>query len=122
MFSGIKAMLGLGEGSVSVQEAEEMRQQGAALVDVREREEFDEVHAQHAVWVPLSMIRAHGAEAFKESGLDINAQPLLMICRSGGRSAMACGLLSNDTDQPCINVRGGTQAWLDAGLPSEQGK
>ncbi|MCC6756918.1 MAG: rhodanese-like domain-containing protein, partial [Arenimonas sp.] len=39
---------------------------------------------------------------------------LLVICRSGGRSGMACGGLGDNA----INVDGGMLAWEAAGLPT----
>ena len=45
---------------------------------------------------------------------DPDQPDLLIICRSGGRSGMACGGLGDNA----INVDGGMLAWEAAGLPT----
>jgi len=46
--------------------------------------------------------------------VDPETDGLLVICRSGGRSAMACQLIGAQA----INVEGGMLAWVTAGLPT----
>lgn len=99
--------------SISVRDAEERQQSGAMLVDVREIDEFNAISAPDAVNVPLSIIQKIGKEAFRNMGVDPESDGLLVICRSGGRSAMACGVLGENA----INVEGGMLAWEAAGLP-----
>lgn len=99
--------------SVSVQEAAARQTTGAVLVDVREIDEFRAVSAPGAINVPLSLIQKIGKDAYRNFGVDPDAENLLVICRSGGRSAMACGGLGGNA----INVEGGMLAWQAAGLP-----
>lgn len=99
--------------SVSVNEAAARHKDGAMLVDVREADEFKAVSAPGAVNVPLSLIQKIGKDAYRNMGVDPDAGGLLVICRSGGRSAMACGALGENA----INVEGGMLAWQAAGLP-----
>lgn len=98
---------------ISVQEAFERQKTGAVLVDVREPDEFAVVAAPGAVLVPLSKIQREGLAAFDEVGIDPRQPGLLLICRSGGRSAMVCEALGDQA----INVEGGMLAWQAAGLP-----
>lgn len=100
--------------SVPVKEAAERHQSGTTMVDVRETDEFEAVSAPGAINVPLSLIQKHGKKAFTKAGVDPDTDGLLVICRSGGRSAMACQLLGNHA----INVDGGMLAWVTAGLPT----
>lgn len=100
--------------SVTVKEAAERHQNGATLVDVREPEEFEAVSAPNAINVPLSLIQKNGRKAFVKAGVDPDMDGLLVICRSGSRSAMACQLLGSHA----INVDGGMLAWVTAGLPT----
>ena len=99
--------------SISVREAAERQTGGAVLVDVREIDEFKAVSAPGAVNVPLSLIQKIGKDAYRNLGVDPDAEDLLIICRSGGRSGMACGGLGGNA----INVEGGMLAWEAAGLP-----
>lgn len=98
--------------SVSVREAAQRQSSGAVMVDVREAEEFKAVAAPGAINVPLSLIQKIGKDAYRNMGVDPDAG-LLLICRSGGRSGMACGFLGGNA----INVDGGMLAWEAAGLP-----
>ncbi|APT85505.1 rhodanese-like domain-containing protein [Corynebacterium aquilae] len=85
--------------------------EGAQLIDVREPDEFANVHAVGAVNVPLAQI---------PSALDQidQTRPLFVICQAGGRSARACQYLEQ-AGIHATNVAGGTSAWVDAGLPTE---
>lgn len=100
--------------SIPVKEAAERHQNGATLVDVREPDEFEAVSAPGAINVPLSLIQKHGKKAFTKAGVDPDTDGLLIICRSGGRSAMACQMIGAHA----INVDGGMLAWVTAGLPT----
>ena len=94
--------------SIQVNEVPE----NAQLIDVREPDEFSEVHAKNAVNLPLSNFAALSEEIDYE-------QPIYVICKSGGRSAEASQFLEAVRGTEAINVEGGTQAWVNAGLPTE---
>jgi len=113
MFSLIKRFFSM-PNSLSVIDALARQQAGAVLVDVREADEFAAVSAPGAVNVPLSLIQKTGKAAYRDHGIDPEAEGLLIICRSGGRSGMACGGLGPNA----INVEGGMLAWQAAGLPT----
>ena len=98
---------------ITVTEAAERQKAGAVLVDVREHEEFQSVAASGAILIPLSRIQRDGLRAFEDAGVDAYREGLLLICRSGGRSAMVCESLG----EHAINVDGGMLAWQMAGLP-----
>ena len=82
------------------------------LVDVRNLDEFDG---------PLGFIE--GAELLgrlplEEQCRSFCASPaLLLICRSGRRSAEACSYLRKNGAENVMNLRGGMIAWNRAGLP-----
>jgi rhodanese-related sulfurtransferase len=113
MFSIFKRLFSMSK-SISVREAAERQKSGAMLVDVREVDEFKAVAATGAINVPLSLIQKIGKDAYRNMGVDPDASGLLLICRSGGRSGMACGGLGENA----INVEGGMLAWEAAGLPT----
>ena len=94
--------------SVQVNEVPE----NAQLIDVREPDEFSDTHAKGAVNLPLSNFVA------LTDKIDFE-QPIYVICKSGGRSAEASQFLETVRGTEAINVEGGTQAWVNAGLPTE---
>jgi rhodanese-related sulfurtransferase len=81
----------------------------AVLVDVRETEEYLAGHARNAQSLPLSSLSCTQLPA----GIDV-----LMICRSGKRSAKAVER-ARQAGVHAINVDGGTQAWREADLPMD---
>ncbi len=50
------------------------------------------------------------------------ADPLYVICKSGGRGAKACEPLIEAGITDVVNVEGGTTACVDAGVPVVRGK
>jgi len=97
---------------ISPKEAQARVRNGAYLVDVREQHEWDEVHAQGAQLIPLSEFVGRYAELPKES-------EIVVICRSGARSAQAVQFLEQQGYR-ASNLEGGTLRWLEEGLPVER--
>ncbi len=88
-------------------------QGGALLLDVREPDEYAEVHAEDAQLMPLSSLENSYQQL--DQGRD-----LVVICRSGARSARAAQFLL-ERGYHAVNLEGGTQAWEAQDLPVEKG-
>ena len=73
-----------------------------SLVDVREVEEFDTLHLEDALNLPLSQLD----DIYDQLDKD---QVHYLICKSGMRSARACQFLA-DQGYDVINVQGGMTA------------
>ena len=107
--------LGRGFKEVTVQQAQEMLKSGeAVLIDVREPNEYTEIHAKDAKLMPLSTF----SQRLKEIPQD---KDVLLICRSGGRSAQAAMFANQAGLKRLHNVQGGTLSWVQAKLPIEKG-
>ena len=74
-----------------------------SLVDVREVEEFDTLHLEDALNLPLSQLD----DIYDQLDKD---QVHYLICKSGMRSARACQFLA-DQGYDVINVQGGMTAF-----------
>ena len=96
---------------VDVKQAQSMNQQSALLLDVREPAEYAAIHAPNAKLMPLGEVglRLKELEAWKD-------KPVAVICRSGRRSAQAVAILQEAGFTQVVNVQGGTNAWVQAGL------
>ena len=89
------------------------------LIDVRTPVEYREVHLDFARNVPLDQLDP--AELIRARG-SLAAEPLYVICQKGGRGQQACDKLIHAGLVNVVNVEGGTQACLAAGLPVVRGK
>jgi len=87
------------------------------LLDVRTPGEFESAHVPGARLIPLDELDA-GA-FLKQRGQA--AQPVYVLCQSGGRARKAIEKLQQAGFGGCVLVEGGTQAWIDAGLPVTRG-
>lgn len=104
--------------TVDVGEAERRLREDPArpvLLDVREPNEFAEVRAPGALLLPTSTFTEHVDEL--PSG-----RPLMVICRTGVRSAAVTGFLARSGRDDVVNVAGGMEAWERAGLPIRRGQ
>ena len=82
------------------------------VIDVREEHEFHGPlgFVEGAELAPLSTLEDKAAELS-------DSRPLLLVCRSGKRSARACGVLRELGFDDVTNLVGGMIAWNRAGLP-----
>ncbi len=99
---------------VTVQDASTHADGGALIVDVREPDEFAQVRVAGSVLLPLSEFVARCNELPAD-------RPLLMLCKSGARSASATEYLLRQGYPRVANVSGGIVAWYQAGLPVSTG-
>lgn len=86
------------------------------LVDVRQPEEYTGVDLHHiagAQNVPLATVPATVASWDR-------GEPVLLICRSGGRSANAGRFMAEMGFARVYNLVGGMLAWNAQGLPVEK--
>ena len=99
---------------VTPQEAQTRLQNGAVLVDVRERDEFDAARVVGASLIPLSEFTERYAEMPKE-------KEIVLMCAGGVRSARAAEY-AESMGYKVTNLEGGINAWAAAGLPVETGE
>ena len=85
------------------------RDLGARIVDVREASELAEDGAiPGAVHIPLAELSERASE--------LAGEPVVFVCRSGQRSAMAADALRASGFE-AYSIDGGILAWKAAGLP-----
>ncbi|MEV8322443.1 rhodanese-like domain-containing protein [Kitasatospora sp. NPDC056731] len=80
----------------------------AALLDVREQDEWDAGHVDGALHIPLGEVIARIGE--------LPDGKLYVLCRVGGRSAQVVQYLVQQ-GRDAVNVDGGMYAWEGAGRP-----
>jgi len=93
--------------------AAKMKSDSAVIVDVREREEWDEGHIPGAIHLSRGMIELDIEEKVPD--------PETMIichCGGGGRSALAAESLQKMGYKKVRSMAGGFRAWKALGLPT----
>ncbi|HQR80357.1 MAG TPA: rhodanese-like domain-containing protein [Actinomycetota bacterium] len=82
---------------------------GARLIDVREKWEYDNGHLPGAVWIPMSLVPLRRDEF-------AGPKPPYIVCRTGNRSGQVVMWLARQGID-AVNVAGGTEAWQRQGYP-----
>ena len=82
---------------------------GALLLDVREPDEWQAEHAPEAMLLPMGQVRERQGELPRD-------RRIVVVCRSGGRSAAVTESL-RAWGFDAVNLAGGMCAWAAAGLP-----
>ena len=100
---------------ITVEEAKEMMQGGAEVVDVRDPHEYTSGHLPGAALIPVNDVFARREELPKDV-------KIVFVCAVGQRSALACEMaaaagLAADV---LYNLEGGTDGWIKAGEPVEK--
>lgn len=83
---------------------------GARFVDVREPDEWRTGHIPGAIHIPLGELGTRYLE------IPLH-EPVIMVCRVGGRSYQATEFLLDHGFDQVVNLDGGMLAWEDAGHP-----
>ncbi len=121
LFLALVVILGLlthniivgGKGSVEPLQATEMiNHQDAVVVDVRPVADFAKGHIINAINIPMNGFKNQIATLAKHKG-----RPVIVNCRSGAQSAVACGQLRKEGFEQVFNLQGGIMAWEAANLP-----
>jgi len=107
------------KSSITPRELQHRLAEGGAveLLDVRTPGEFAAAHVPGAKLVPLDDLDP--AAFLKQRGAD--DRPVYVLCQSGGRARKAVEKFQRAGFENCVLVEGGTQAWMDAGLPVVRG-
>jgi len=108
---GVPAALPL---EVSPVEGARLQAEGALVLDVREPDEWATGHVPGATLIPLGTLSGRFGELPRE-------RELVVICRTGNRSAQARDLLLAAGFPAVTSVAGGIGAWAAAGLAIEPG-
>ena len=107
----------------SVHDVEHCLAEGPLIIDIREAVEYARGHIPGAVLVPRGMLEfeIHNlVSAFRPRPEWSNeAQPIVLYCGTGGRSALAAQCLESMGYSNVRSMAGGLVAWSAAHLPVE---
>ena len=83
------------------------------VIDVRQMQEIAMGTVSKAEALPLHTLPAKVHELSRE-------EKLVIVCRSGARSAQACMFLQQQGFSNVYNLRGGIMGWVQSGFPAYQ--
>jgi len=99
---------------INAASASELRDQGAFVLDVREPDEWAAGHIPGATLIPLGQLASRLAEVPQD-------QQIVVVCRSGNRSATGRDILLDAGFAEVTSMGGGMNAWVSRGLETVTG-
>ncbi len=101
---------------IDVHEAKEMIDAGGVqVIDSREPHEHEDGHVPGSIQIQHMATLTHADKLAKD-------RPILFICKSGARSAVAAEFAAALGLTDLYNVEGGHEAWAKAGYPMDTGR
>lgn len=97
---------------ISVDQAYDLYQDGVFFLDVRTQEEWDDFHAPNSTLIPLDQLEGRLGEL-------PTGEQIVVVCRSGNRSATGRDILLDNGFTGVTSVNGGLNAWRSAGYPTQ---
>jgi rhodanese-related sulfurtransferase len=101
--------------NISVNEAYKMIKKARGnlvILDVRNHSEYNLGHLYDAVLIPVYELE----ERISELQEHVN-DPIIVYCKAGSRSQIACEILTTNGFTKVYNMLGGITAWMEAGYP-----
>ncbi len=99
---------------VSIQEAAQLRTNGAYILDVREPSEWNEFHMPDSTLIPLGQLPGRISELPTD-------RLIVVVCRSGNRSQAGRDVLLKAGLTQVTSMNGGLTSWRANGLPVVSG-
>ena len=96
---------------VGIEQLDELLEAGAELIDVREKEERDTGYIAGSRNIPYRLLALGEADLPRD-------RPIVTICETGPRAAIAASILSARGFDAHPVVDGGIDSWVEAGRPT----
>lgn len=93
---------------------------GVLLLDIREPYEFDSMHIENSLNVPRGILETACEWGFDETVpelVEARERPVVVICRSGNRSALAAHVMQLMGYGDVCSLKTGLRGWNDYELP-----
>lgn len=112
---------------VTTEQLQQAIRDGARVIDVREPAEYAQSHIREAVNMPRGVLEMQLSQHPDVAGYDdalqrIADKPLYLICKTGGRSALATESLERMGLDKVYSVAGGMSAWAEEKRPVASGE
>ncbi len=99
--------------SIGPQEAVMLiNREGALVVDIREKKDFEQGHIAGAVNIPLAKLKQRMAELNKHK-----EKPKLVVCKMGQQSGAAAKSIEESGHGNVVKLAGGIAEWSSRSMP-----
>ncbi|MCS7203159.1 MAG: rhodanese-like domain-containing protein [Thermodesulfovibrio sp.] len=102
---------------IDISGAKQLIKKGAILLDVREYTEYTAGHLPDALWTPRGLIDFRAYEWLPDK-----EKIYIVYCKSGARGTIVTCDLKKLGYKNVYNLKGGYDAWVNAGEPVEKGE
>ena len=92
-----------------------INRQDAAIIDVRDPQEFKAGHIPNARNIPMAQLDERKKELEK-----LKSKPVLLVCQTGNRSAQVYANFHKQGFVQAVTLAGGMASWQQAGMPVEK--
>jgi rhodanese-related sulfurtransferase len=89
---------------------------GAIVIDMRSREAFDGGHVAGAINIPMARLRT----LLPDDPAFDRAQPIIIYSADASLGAEGTAIMNDAGFSGALSLRGGVDAWMRAGLPTEK--
>lgn len=97
--------------AISAGQVVQLMNQGARVVDVRDKNQFDAGHIVNSINVPAAEIDANGSKLPKK------AKSIILVCENGSKSAQCLAPIKKTGRDDIFSLRGGLMTWRQENLP-----
>ena len=90
------------------------------LVDIREQDEFEAMHIEGSLHVPRGILETSCEYNYEETVRELveaRSREVILVCRSGNRSALAAFTLKLMGYERVVSMKTGLRGWNDYELP-----
>jgi rhodanese-related sulfurtransferase len=97
--------------AISTVQAVRLINQGARVVDIRDKAEFDAGHIVNAIHIPAAALDGEGDKRLK------NGKSIILVCDNGSKSSQCIGPMKKNGRENIFSLQGGLTSWRQENLP-----
>jgi len=102
---------------VDINQAKNLLEAGALVLDVREPNEYATGYIVNAVNVPRGVLEFKINQHIDDSDKSVS---IIVYCKTGGRGALAVNTLKLMGYEQVVSLQGGIDSWVSVGNPIEK--
>jgi len=97
--------------SISTVQAVRLINQGARVIDIRDKSQFDSGHIVNSINIPAAELDGEGDKRLKSS------KSIILVCDNGSKSSQCITPLKKSGRENIFNLQGGLASWRQENLP-----